>query len=163
TNGIITWTPAPAQGPGTNVITTIVMDDGSPPMGATNSFTVFVIDTNMPPVITSQPSSRTNNAGTTASFNVTATGSSLTYQWQKGTVAITDATNASLILSSVSASDAGGYSVIVTNAFGSVTSSVATLTVIDPPVIVSQPASRTNNAGTQASFAVTASGTAPVY
>jgi hypothetical protein len=41
-NGIITWTPMEAQGPSTNTITTVVTDNGVPPMSATNSFTVVV-------------------------------------------------------------------------------------------------------------------------
>jgi hypothetical protein len=40
--GLITWTPSLAQSPGTNLITTVVMDDGTPPLGATNTFTVIV-------------------------------------------------------------------------------------------------------------------------
>jgi len=43
-NGVITWTPSEAQGPGTYVITTVVTDDGQPPSSATNSFTVRVDD-----------------------------------------------------------------------------------------------------------------------
>jgi len=42
TNGIITWTPVPAQAGQTNVITTIVTDNGLPPMSATNSVTVIL-------------------------------------------------------------------------------------------------------------------------
>src|SRR5438552_8761545 len=45
---------------------------------------------------------------------------------------------------------------------GSVTSSVATLTVNSPPTITTQPASRTVTAGQTASFSVTATGTAPL-
>jgi hypothetical protein len=163
TNGVIVWTPKAAQGPSTNLLTTIVTDDGVPPMSATNSFTVFVIDTNTPPVITTQPASRTNATGTTAMFTVVAGGSGLRYQWQKATGPIGGETNASLSLISVSGADADGYSVIVTNAYGSVTSAVAVLTVIDAPGMLSQPVSRTNNAGTLATFSVTASGTTPSY
>jgi len=162
-NGVITWTPSASQGPGTNVLTTIVTDDGVPAKSATNSFTVFVIDTNTPPVITAQPVSRTNNTGTTASFSVTVNGSSLAYQWFKGAAALTSGTNATLTLFSVSAADAGGYNVVVSNPYGSVTSVVATLTVIDPVVIVTQPASRTNNAGTLAAFSVSVTGTTPTF
>jgi hypothetical protein len=42
-NGIITWTPALAQAPSTNIITTVVTDNGTPNLGATNAFTVFVL------------------------------------------------------------------------------------------------------------------------
>jgi hypothetical protein len=51
TNGIITWTPTQAQSPGTNTITTVVTDNGSPPMSATNSFTVIVREVNVAPVL----------------------------------------------------------------------------------------------------------------
>ena len=47
----------------------------------------------------------------------------------------------------MSQSDAASYTVGLTNAAGGVLSSAATLTVIDPPEITSQPASGTNNAG----------------
>jgi hypothetical protein len=48
TNGIITWTPTEAQGPGTNVFTTVV-SDGS--LTATNSFTVTVNEVNSAPTL----------------------------------------------------------------------------------------------------------------
>jgi VCBS repeat-containing protein len=54
-NGIITWTPAEAQGPSTNILTTVVTDDGSPPLSATNSFTVVVTEVNSAPVLPVQP------------------------------------------------------------------------------------------------------------
>ncbi len=41
-NGVISWTPTLAQSPSTNVITTVVTDNGTPPMSATNRFTVVV-------------------------------------------------------------------------------------------------------------------------
>jgi hypothetical protein len=168
--GLIIWTPTAQQGPSTNLITTRVTDNGVPPLSATNSFTVFVTDTNGPPVISAQPSSRTNNAGTTATFSVAANGSALSYQWVKnGTNNLSNAGNISgansaiLTLANVSQADAGSYLVIITNAAGSVTSAAATLTIIDPPVILTQPASRTNDIGTTATFSVSASGSSPTY
>jgi hypothetical protein len=53
-NGIITWTPSEAQGPSTNTITTIVTDNGIPPMSATNSFTVIVTEVNSTPSLPNQ-------------------------------------------------------------------------------------------------------------
>jgi hypothetical protein len=50
-SGIITWTPTEAQGPSTNAFTTVVTDDGVPPLSATNSFTVVVTEVNTPPVL----------------------------------------------------------------------------------------------------------------
>jgi hypothetical protein len=72
-------------------------------------------------------------AGQAASFTVTATGTApLSYQWRKDGVAITNATNATLTLAAAAVSDAGIYSVVVTNSAGSVTSSGAALTVSAP-------------------------------
>src|SRR5206468_2303713 len=49
-SGVITWTPSEAQGPSTNTFTTVVTDNGTPPLSATNSFTVTVNEVNSPPV-----------------------------------------------------------------------------------------------------------------
>src|SRR5438128_928931 len=54
TNGVISWTPAEAQGPGTNTLTTVVTDNGTPPLSATNSFTVVVAEVNSAPVLPAQ-------------------------------------------------------------------------------------------------------------
>ncbi len=56
TNGVITWTPSEAQGPSTNVFTTVVTDNGIPPVAATNSFTVVVNEVNTAPVLPAQTS-----------------------------------------------------------------------------------------------------------
>src|SRR6185436_18859456 len=82
------------------------------------------------PSILVQPANRSVQEGSSATFHVTASGSApLSYQWRFEGNAINGAISSSLTLSNVQSSDAGGYSVEVTNAFGSVTSSVATLTV----------------------------------
>ena len=51
TNGIITWTPTETQGPGVYTLTTIVTDNASPPLSATNSFNVTVLEGNTAPVL----------------------------------------------------------------------------------------------------------------
>src|SRR5262249_60856839 len=48
-DGVITWTPTEEQGPGTFLFTTVVTDDGSPPLSATNSFVVTVTEANSAP------------------------------------------------------------------------------------------------------------------
>jgi hypothetical protein len=53
--GIITFTPDESQGPGTNMITTVVTDNGVPPLSATNSFTVVATEVNSAPVLGTQP------------------------------------------------------------------------------------------------------------
>ncbi|MGD0745177.1 MAG: immunoglobulin domain-containing protein [Verrucomicrobiota bacterium] len=121
------------------------------------------------PYISAQPVSRTNNALTTAAFIVTADGQEpLTYAWLKNSIPLTDTANISgshsniLTLSNVLGGDAGGYSAVVTDAAGSSTSLVATLTVVDP-ILTSQPVSQAANAGQSVVFSVGAVGSPLSY
>ena len=83
-----------------------------------------------PPTITSQPQSvNVNQTGSSATFSVTATGTTLSYQWYFEGVAISGATTSSYTDSSVQTTDIGNYACVVSNPFGSVTSSDASLTV----------------------------------
>ena len=83
----------------------------------------------------------------------------LTYQWLKEIRSRSaEANGATLTLNNVSGADTAGYSVIVSNPGGSVTSVTATLIVLGTLTIVSQPSSCTNYAGTTATFAVIAGG-----
>jgi hypothetical protein len=126
------------------------------------------LTTNQAPTISLQPQSRTNDAGTAAAFSVSANGSvPLAYQWKKNDSNLSDggnvsgATNAALTLANVLKVDAGMYSVVVTNAFDRVTSSVVTLEVIDP-AIANQPTNQMVPLGGTAVFTVDAAGTAPL-
>jgi hypothetical protein len=83
-----------------------------------------------PPTIITHPASVSLNQGRLATFVTTSSDGDLTYQWKKGSVEIPNATSASFTLNSVQLSDAGSYTVVVTNSEGSVTSQPATLTVI---------------------------------
>jgi hypothetical protein len=70
------------------------------------------------------------NPGQDATFNLTVIGASpLNFQWRSNGVAIAAGTNSSLLLTNVQPSYAANYSVVVTNAFGSATSSNAALLV----------------------------------
>ena len=133
--------------------------------GSSNYGTVFCL---LLPVITVQPQSQANSAGTTVIFFVSAT--SLTpmgYQWQKNGTNLVDggsisgATTSTLTITSISDPDAAAYSTIVSNSYRSVTSSIATLTVHDLPVIASQPQSQTVRVGSNVTFNVTVSGASP--
>ena len=93
----------------------------------------------IPPIIARQPLSRTNAVGTTASFTVEAAGGvPLSYQWRRQGTNLVDGGNVSgvtttnLLIANVQLADAASYTVVVTNAYGSVTSSVAQLTVLNP-------------------------------
>ena len=82
------------------------------------------------PVIRTQPAGGSNAPGASFDFSVAASGAPpLAYQWYKDGGAIAGATNAMLGYGYLQLSDAGSYQVIVTNAYGAVTSSVASLFV----------------------------------
>ncbi|HWI58095.1 MAG TPA: immunoglobulin domain-containing protein, partial [Bacillota bacterium] len=138
-------------------------------IGTSVTSAVAVLTVLGPPVIIAQPQSRTNLAGTTASFSVGVTGSApLSFQWRSNGVnlansaRISGSTTATLSIASVQPADAADYSVLVTNAAGAIASVVATLTVRVPPTITTPPASRNVNAGTDVSFSATAAGTQPL-
>ena len=115
------------------------------------------------PTITSQPTNQTVVVGQTASFSVTASGTPpLSYQWSFDTTNIVGATNATLVLPDVQLTNAGVYAVVVSNPGGSVLSSNATLTVLTPPMIITQPTNQAVYIGGTASFGVTAFGTSPL-
>jgi pectin methylesterase-like acyl-CoA thioesterase/PKD repeat protein len=97
------------------------------------------------PNIIAQPTNLTVYANETATFTVGATGiPDPSYQWLKNGTNILGATMPSLIIVSAQAADTADYSVIVSNASGSVTSDSATLTVITVPATASFLASPTN-------------------
>jgi large repetitive protein len=120
-----------------------------------------------PPIISAQPQPVTVYVGDRAVLSVAATGSALSYQWQKDSVDISGATSDSLVLTAALQTNQGNYKVIITNAKGSVTSNAVILTVNLPlaaPVITTQPQLQTVTAGQSATFAVTAIGNpAPTY
>ncbi|MBI4658648.1 MAG: VCBS repeat-containing protein [Verrucomicrobia bacterium] len=89
-----------------------------------------------PPVITGQPQSQTVHTGGSVTLLITATGTPpLNYQWRKDGANLAGATSATLTLNDVTKSDAGAYSVVVSNSAGSVTSADARLEVNAPPTI----------------------------
>lgn len=109
--------------------------------------------------ILTQPSSQAICAGNSVSFSVTASGGgTLTYQWRKGTTTISGATSSSYTISSVIASDAGNYNVIVNGACGSANSNNAALTVNPKTTISAQPKSQTICSGSPVTFTISATG-----
>jgi len=85
-----------------------------------------------PPSITTQPIATTAPEGDSVSFRAAADGSRpLAYQWQLNGQDIADATGSTLKLESIESSDAGQYTLTVTNAAGEATSQAATLSVLD--------------------------------
>src|SRR6266404_252092 len=92
--------------------------------------TITVAGTAAAPVITSQPQGLTVDVGNAAAFNVVAAGPRpIAYQWLKNGGLLAPSTGTRLVLGSVTTNDAAEYSAVVTNLYGSTTSSVAVLTV----------------------------------
>ncbi|MFM2082604.1 MAG: hypothetical protein RL380_1295 [Verrucomicrobiota bacterium] len=113
-----------------------------------------------PPVITNQPASLTVAVGSNATFTVVAGGAAtLKYQWRFNvTNNLANATNASYTVTNAQPTNTGGYTVVITNSAGSVTSSVATLAVLSAPIITNQPTAQIIPATSNATFAITAGG-----
>jgi hypothetical protein len=74
--GILSWTPAEAQGPSTNLVSVIVTDNSTPPLSLTNTFTITVTESNSPPVLAAI-SDKTIHAGTLLIFTNTASDSDI--------------------------------------------------------------------------------------
>jgi hypothetical protein len=129
------------------------------PAGSVTS-AVAVLTVTMAPLITVPPTNQTVGLGSAVTFTVSAVGiAPLSYQWQENGTSLTNGNrisgviNTNLTLTNAQVSDNGNYSVIVTNNFGSVTSSPpAVLTVLTAPMFGGI------TAGTNGSFILTGSG-----
>ena len=119
-----------------------VAADGSLYYASIGSSAVFRISFNgTAPGIIGHPSNQTVTQGQSATFGVTAAGSTpLSYQWQRNQSNISGATSSSYTIAAASLADNGAkFRCVVTNAFGSATSNEATLTVQPlPPVLFSE-------------------------
>jgi gliding motility-associated-like protein len=119
-----------------------VVVTGSCPTAATSANASLILNT--PAAITVQAVNQSVCEGSAVTFNVTATGTGLTYQWRRGTTnlvnggTISGATTASLTINPVDNTDAGNnYNVVVSGTCpGSVTSVNYTLDVNGVPVAV---------------------------
>jgi hypothetical protein len=109
-----------------------------------------------PAAITAQPvASQAICEGGNANFSVTATGSSLSYQWRKNGVDILGANANTYSITGVAAADNGTYTVVVSNGCTpGINSAASTLTVQEVPEITLPPANVTVCAGSAATFTV---------
>ncbi|HTY85967.1 MAG TPA: MBG domain-containing protein, partial [Candidatus Acidoferrum sp.] len=117
TNGIITWTPTEAQGPGSYSFTTIVKDNGTPNLSATNSFTVSVNEVNAAPALTLPPNT---NILEQVLWSATASASDsdlpvnlLTFALVSGPDGLTITTSGVISWTPTPAQGAGAYTVTV--------------------------------------------------
>jgi hypothetical protein len=124
---------------------------------ATNTLVIAAI------VINSQPHSVTVALGKSTNLTVEATGAGkLSYQWRKGGATQAGKTNATLNLLNVATNMAGDYDVVIRNNYGSITSAVATITVLLPPTFTTNLSNRSVVLGSNIAFSVTAKGTPPL-
>jgi uncharacterized delta-60 repeat protein len=124
--------------------------------------TLFTLRTASPPTITTQPLGQSVIAGSTVTFLVGASGTSLSYQWQKNNADIPSATNATYVISRSNASDAGRYGVVVRNAVGLASSNPADLVVFVPPTFTQEPRDRVVPVGDDLTLDCKLSGTPPL-
>ncbi len=127
--------------------------------------TLTVVQT---PVISVHPSSQLGAAGKSVTFSVVASGiAPLAYQWKWYGTNLSDggqisgSTSNSLTISNLNDRNAGPYSVAISNLAGVAISSNAFLSIIDPPLITSQPISQRVGVGSTVTFNVGSSGTYP--
>lgn len=106
---------------------------------ATSSSATLTVVDQVAPNITVQPVSQTVFAGQTVNFTVIATGTApLTYQWRKDGTNLVGATSSTYSLAGVQTNQAGNYTVVVSNAVGSVTSAppaVLTVSAVMPGTV----------------------------
>ncbi|MGA3282934.1 MAG: immunoglobulin domain-containing protein [Verrucomicrobiota bacterium] len=116
------------------------------------------------PFIVRQPLNWTVYSGMPVNLNVGVVGPPpLNNQWQFNGTNIDGATNAILVLTSVQPADAGNYTMVASNAIGTVSSSNATLNVItSPPIFASQPTNLTIFGGGNLAFAANLVGSVPM-
>jgi len=119
---------------------------------------------NYPPVIMTQPQSITISQGQAIDLYVVAgEGEQLFYQWYFDGTPITGENETNLLITEATVLVTGFYYVVVTNNYGSVTSSEAFLAVEGPPVITTQPTNSAIFAGGSTTFNIVAGGVGPLH
>jgi uncharacterized repeat protein (TIGR03803 family) len=144
---------------------------GTTQTGGSSGFgAIFRVNIDAPLQITGQPADQELFLGETAAFNVATFGTApISYQWRKSGQNLVDGGNISgsttrtLTISNAALTNVGTYSVVVSNASGSLTSLGAVLEIIySPPFIIGQPSSQTRVTGSTATFTVDAEGDEPL-
>ncbi|TDD75178.1 immunoglobulin domain-containing protein [Flavobacterium caseinilyticum] len=151
---------------------TVVVSGTAPCTAVTSNISSLVV--NQIVAVNTQPApTQTVCSGTSASFNVVATGTGLTYQWRKGTTNLTNggtisgATTATLTINpTVSGDAASDYNVVITGTVpcAPLTSNNATLVINQAVSIITQPpATQTLCSGGTATLNVNATGAGLIY
>jgi hypothetical protein len=106
------------------------------------------------PNVTNQPTTQSGYLGGSITFNVSATGQApLKYQWRFNSADVVSGTNDNLVITNAQSAAAGTYTVVVSNIYGSVTSTVANLNLLGLPVFF-QPGNGIANADGQVVLSV---------
>ena len=158
TNYFINQTNVQLYQAGTYVVTVTNLYGSISSTGTLSVYTVA-------PSITTQPTNQTLAVGATANIAVVAAGTKpLGYQWSLNGSPVLNATNPTLTMTGLQLSQSGGvYAVTVTNLYGTVTSSNATLTVYSSaPFFVTQPTNSTVSVGGVVVLSATLGGTLPI-
>jgi len=130
--GCVVAKPAAAFGGTGPAINDVALGCDDDP-GIIQDFTLTDVVPASAPFITSQPLYETNFPGDTVTFSFAGGGyPPPVYQWELNSAAIRGATNTSLVLTNVTTANVGSYFVVISNALGSITSSVAMLAVVTP-------------------------------
>ena len=126
TTTFLTLLPVPLSCNG--ALVSVVASNGTLPNATSDNAVLTVTSAAAPLAITLQPASQSVVTDDTATFMASASGTAVTYQWQRNGVNIVGATNPFYITPPVTWSDSGAlYSVVVSNASGSLTSAAARL------------------------------------
>lgn len=158
TTGEITGTPPDTVG--SPFAVTVTASNG---IAVNQTITITVAPAVFPPAITVQPTSVIVDQGQTATFNVSNSGTGpFTYQWRRNGVDLAGANSAALTIPAVQLSNAGTYTVLITNAVGSVLSNAVPLIVNTAPVFNSQPRAQTALVGSTVVFNAEAAGGASI-
>jgi hypothetical protein len=124
-----------------------VIANGKVYVGSGGQLTVF--GNLEPPSITMQPASQVVAPGASVTLVAMASGPPpLSYQWQTAETNLIGATNATLVLEAVTTAQAGNYSVMVSNAFGSTNTTEAVVVVAEPAKLSITPALEFSLTGT---------------
>jgi len=124
------------------------------------------------PGVSQNPQNLSIALGGSGSLTAAANGNpTLAYQWYQGSTPRSDSAGhiigsatSTLTITNAQLTDAGNYTVVVTNVYGSATSAVAVVTIIPAPDIVVQPSptSTTLYSGNEIGYSVTAIGANPL-
>ncbi len=124
----------------------------------------------VPPTVAVPLKGSTNLVGSPVTLTIVVNGSvPMGFQWRRGAVILTNIVSmnrtSSYTINSLTLTDSGSYRVIITNSGNfapGIASATAAILVVEPPAITNQPQSLLVEAGVNATFAVGASGTAPL-